>query len=169
MDHVFVGGISVLAFGVVRTTVDVDVVARIPPVKVPMIAAALARAGFRASRQDLEDAIAEGSHCTIQDVRSPFRIDLSPAWTEADRHALRTRRFVRWRRLTLPVAAPEHTIVMKLRYGSEQDLEDATGIYVRQPRLNVRAMRGFARDQRVSKRLAGLERRARSLVRRKRR
>jgi hypothetical protein len=62
------------------------------------------------------------------------------------------------------MAAPEHTIVMKLRWGSEQDLEDALGIYVRQKEtLDSRAMRNFARRHGVTRALKKLEERARNL------
>jgi len=62
---------------------------------------------------------------------------------------------------TLPIADPEHTIVMKLVYGSDQDVEDALGIFVRQRRrLKVRRMREFAGRQGALKALRELERRA---------
>src|SRR5207247_770361 len=68
---------------------------------------------------------------------------------------------VRWRNTMLPIADPEHTIVMKLVYGSEQDVEDALGIYVRQGnRLGLRRMRQFASRQGVLADLRDLERRA---------
>ena len=101
---------------------------------------------------------------TVQDKRSTYRIDLVPASTTAHRETLRTKRHVAWRRLRLPMAAPEHTIVMKLRWGSEQDLEDALGIYVRQEKtLGLRAMRNFARRHGVTRELKELGERARNL------
>ncbi len=61
----------------------------------------------------------------------------------------------------LPIADPEHTIVMKLVYGSDQDVEDALGIFVRQrKRLRMRRMREFASQQGVLKALRVLERKA---------
>ena len=68
---------------------------------------------------------------------------------------------VRWRGITFPIADPEHTIVMKLVYGSDQDAEDALGIFVRQrKRLKMRRMREFAARQGVLEALRGLERKA---------
>ena len=166
VDHVFVGGVTVLAFGMPRTTTDVDVVAVLEAAKVPKIVEAFRRAGFALSAQDLHDALVEGGHVTVHDTRSIYRIDLIPARTEADREALRTRRRVAWRGRRLPFAAPEHTIVMKLRWGSEQDVEDAFAIYLRQtPRLDVRALRSFARRNRVARALRHLEERAKDLAR----
>lgn len=166
VDHVFVGGVTVLAFGMPRTTTDVDVVAAIEPAKVPKIVEAFRRAGFAVSVQDLHDALVEGGHVTVHDTRSVYRIDLVPARTAAHRQALRTKRQVAWRGRRLPFAAPEHTIVMKLRWGSEQDLEDALAIYLRQKhRLDLRALRSFARRNRVARALRQLEKRAEDLSR----
>lgn len=162
--HVFVGGVTVLAFGMPRTTTDVDVIAALEARQIPQIVAGFQRSEFSVSAQDLHDALVEGGHVTIHDQRSTYRIDLVPASTAAHREALRTKRLVTWRRRRIPMAAPEHTIVMKLRWGSEQDLEDALGIYLRQKKtLNLRTMRAFARRQGVFQELKDLERRARRL------
>ncbi len=167
VDHVFVGGVTVLAFGMPRTTTDVDVIAAVERGRIPKIVEGFRRAGFMTSAQDLHDALIEGGHVTVHDTRSAYRIDLVPARTEAHRQALRTKRRIAWRGRRLPLAAPEHTIVMKLRWGSEQDLEDALAIYLRQEgKLDMRTMRAFARRNGVGRALRDLERRAKDLSRR---
>ena len=161
IDHVFVGALAVGAFGVPRTTADVDVIVKYREGDAPMMAVAFRREGFRVSVEDLRDAVAERSHCTVHDTRSEFHLDLAPAARPAAKDAIRHAVRVRWRGTVLPIADPEHTIVMKLAYRSEQDLEDALGIYVRQrKRLDVRRMRAFARHQGVLKALRELERKA---------
>jgi hypothetical protein len=63
--------------------------------------------------------------------------------------------------MDLPVATPEHTIVMKLKFGSEQDVEDAFGILIeRADELDVAEMVGFARRQGVLEPLQDLRERA---------
>src|SRR2546426_3521189 len=164
VEHVFVGGVTVLAFGIPRTTTDVDVIAAIEARQIPKIVAGFQKSGFFVSAQDLHDALIEGGHVTVQDKRSTYRIDLVPASTAAHRETLRTRRHGAWRRLRLPMAAPEHTIVMKLRWGSEQDLADALGIYVRQGKtLDLSAIRNFPRRHGVTRELKELGERARNL------
>jgi len=164
VDHVFVGGVTVLAFGMPRTTTDVDVIAALEARQIPKIVEGFQRSGFFASAQDLHDALVEGGHVTFQDRRSTYRIDLVPASTAAHRETLATKRRISWRRHRLPMAAPEHTIVMKLRWGSDQDLEDSLGIYVRQKeRLDFGVMRRFARRHGVTRELKDLEERAREL------
>jgi hypothetical protein len=65
------------------------------------------------------------------------------------------------------MASPERTIVMKLRWGSPQDLEDALGMYLRQKgSLDIRGLRALARRHRMIRELKDLEERARALSRR---
>jgi len=158
IPHVFVDAISVMAFGVPRTTGDVDLIADVRPSQVSTVCASLRRRGFFASEEDLRAAIVEGGHCMFEDRRSALRIDLVPATDPSARHALRDRVELRWHGIPVAIAGPEHTIVMKLKFGSEQDIEDALGIYVRQTdRIDLRRMRRFARQQRVLTALRALE------------
>ena len=161
IDHVFVGALAVGAFGVPRTTNDVDVIANYRATDARGLAEAFRRHGFRVGVEDLEDALAEPSHCTVHDTLSEIRLDLVPAAKPAAKDAIRHSVRVRWRGANLPIAEPEHTIVMKLVYGSEQDVEDALGIYVRQKkRLDILRMREFAQRQGVLGVLRELERKA---------
>jgi hypothetical protein len=161
IDHVFVGALAVSAFGVPRTTADVDVIVGYRERDVLKVAEAFRREGFLVSVEDLRDAVIEGSHCTVHDTRSRFHVDLAPAVRTRAKDAIRHSIRVRWRGMVLPIADPEHTIVMKLVYGSDQDLEDALGIFVRQrKRLRTRRIREFARRQGVLEALRELERKA---------
>jgi hypothetical protein len=161
VGHAFVGALAVGAYGMPRTTSDVDVIVDYRAEDVPALANAFHRLGFRVSAEDLRDALAEGSHCTVHDARSGFHLDLAPARRRAAKDTIRGALPVRWRGATLPIANPEHTVVMKLVYGSDQDVEDALGILVRQRgRLDRRRMRDFARTQRVLEALQELERKA---------
>lgn len=163
VDHVFVGAISVIVFGEPRTTRDVDVLAKIPPNKVTRLIQDFRRRGFFASEYDLQAALKERAHCTIEDRRGPLRIDLSPAADDTAERALETRVNVRWRGIRIPVSAPGHTIVMKLKFGRPQDIEDALGILTEQWKiLDFRGMRAFARSQRVLTDLEELIRRAKA-------
>lgn len=158
IDHVFVGGLAVLAFGEPRTTTEVEVVAAYGAGDAAPLAEAFGRQGFRASEEGLRVALADSTHCTIEDQRSPCRVDLSTATTELAKDAIAAREAVRWRGMSLPIAGPEHTIVVKLAFGKEQDFEDALGIYKRQGnRLDVARMQEFARKRGVLEEVQGLE------------
>src|SRR3990170_938887 len=120
--HVFVGALSVNAFGVPRTTQDVDVIARYRMEDIPTLVLELRREGFRVGLEDLRDSLKDGSHCTLDDTLSDFRVDLAPTGVNAREDAVAQAVLVRWKGTSLPISSPEHTIVMKLVFGSEQDL-----------------------------------------------
>jgi len=150
VEHVYVGGLSVMAFGVPRATVDVDVFADYRIRSVAALASGFRRRAFLVSADDLRDALLDRSHVTIDDTRSLYHIDLVPTVGPAKRHALQAKVDIRLLGMTLPIARPEHTVVMKLKFGSDRDLEDAMGMLVRQQgKLDLREMRRFARQQGV--------------------
>jgi len=162
VPHVFVGAVAVIVFGEVRTTRDVDVLAKLKPAGIPALVADFRRRGFLATEEDLRLALSEGGHSRVEDTRSPLRIDLALADTSSAEHALRHSVRVRWKGISFPVAAPEHTIVMKLKFGSDQDIEDAFGILTEWwDRLDRAEMLGFARRQQVLTALQELMERAR--------
>ena len=166
VEHVFVGAVSVIVFGEPRTTRDVDILARIPEDKVARIVADFRRRGFLASEVDLRAALLEGGHCSLDDPRSELRIDLALGSSPAAEMTYRGRVLVRWRGVTIPVAAPETTVVMKLKFGSPQDVEDAFSILTEQRgRFDLREMRAFAAREGVSGELEALLRRAGVLLR----
>src|SRR5205807_9492945 len=138
VEHVFVGALAVSAFGVPRTTTDVDVIVDYGVEDTPRMAESFRRRSFEVSPEDLRDARAEGAHCTVHDTLSLFHVDIAPAVRPRTKDAIR--HFVRVRRQgsILPIADTEHTIVIKLVDASDQDVEDAPGRLDRQrSRRNV--------------------------------
>src|SRR5437667_5741064 len=79
MDHVFVDALAVAAFGAPRKTADVDVIVHYRGGHVDSLTEAFRRQGFRVSADDLRDALAEKSHCTVHDARSEFHLHMVPA------------------------------------------------------------------------------------------
>ena len=166
VEHVFVGAVSVIVFGEPRTTRDVDIVARVPEEKVADLVRDFRRKGFFASEHDLRAALMEGGHCSLDDSRFGPRIDLALGQGPAAQRTLRTKVPVRWRGFEIPVAAPETTVVMKLKFGSPQDIEDAFGILTEQWKaLDFAEMRDFAARERVLPDLEALVKRGRASLR----
>src|SRR5436309_10187049 len=88
MDHVFVGALAVGAFGVPRTTADVEVIVDYREGRADSLAEAFRRQGFRVSADDLRDALAEKSLFTVHDARSEFHSNLVPAARPTAKDAL---------------------------------------------------------------------------------
>ncbi len=132
ITYAIVGGFAVIFHGVPRTTMDIDMVIQLSEGDVPALVEFLRREGFYANMEDMLAALKEGSHCTVEDRETMFRLDIKGVYTEMDRATLKNRVKFTLGGVDVYVASPEDTIAGKLLFGSERDLEDALGIYVRQ-------------------------------------
>src|SRR5437870_6407451 len=123
VEHVFVGAVAVPAFGVPRTTTDVDVIVDYSVQDAPRVAESFRRRSFEGSPEDLRDARAEEAHCTVHDTLSLFHVDIAPAVRPRTKDAISHFIRLRWRVSILPIAAQEHTTVGKLVHGRDQHCE----------------------------------------------
>ncbi len=145
LRYVIVGGVAASVLGRVRSTLDIDVILDLPEERAADVARAFSRRGFRVSEEDILDALRGRTHFSILDTRSRFHIDCKGAYGEAERRSLDGRRRRRVGRRYGYLDAPENLIVMKLVFGSEQDIADAEAVYVRQRRrLNLRRVDALA-------------------------
>ena len=131
VDHVFVGALAVAAFGVPRTTTDVDVIVDYREEDAARLAESFRRKNFQVSAEDLRDARAEGAHCTVHDSLSEFRVDIAPASRPRAMDAIRHSVRVRWRGITFPIAEDTRSRRACRRAGSGRD----RGIFGGQRRL----------------------------------
>ncbi len=147
IDYVVVGGIAVIFYGNPRTTMDADILLRIEENKIKKFVEFLKKNNFFASEEDLRNAIIEKSHCTFEDKKSMLRLDLKGIYNEVDKRTFEHRVSFNYSGTTLYLASPEDTIANKLAFGSEQDIKDAEGIYVRQmKKLDMRYLEKICRD-----------------------
>ncbi len=130
--YVVVGGLAVLFYGIPRTTMDIDIIIEMDMPKVKRFVELLKGNDFFADEDDIETAFEEKSHATIEDKTSMIRLDIKGIYGENDRLTLKRRRKVSLADFVFYIASPEDTIANKLLFGSEQDIKDAEGIYVRQ-------------------------------------
>ncbi len=132
IEYVLVGGIAVIVYGNPRTTVDLDLVVKIDKAEMRDFAAYLQREGFFSDVDDMKQAFEDQTHFSAEERDSLFRLDIKGVYDQKDKVTLKNRKKIEFEGITMYVASPEDTIANKLYYGSEQDIEDAEGIYVRQ-------------------------------------
>ncbi len=132
IDYVIVGGIAVIIYGNPRTTVDIDLIVKLEEENIEDFVEYLEDEGFFVHIEDIRQAFKERTHFTAEEKDSLFRLDIKGVYGEEERITLRNRKKVEYDGITMYVASPEDTIANKLYYGSEQDIEDAESIYVRQ-------------------------------------
>lgn len=161
IEYVMVGGLVVNFYGIPRTTMDIDMILQIGEDDVPKLVDFLSRNDFFASAEDMRKALGERSHCSVQDKRSMIRLDLKGMYNEMDRRTFSRRRTFEYKGIRIYITSPEDIIANKLVFGSEQDLKDAEGIYIRQRgKLDERYLEGICREMEVQEELEELRRKA---------
>jgi len=161
IGYVMVGGLVVNFHGLPRTTMDIDLILQIKEEDMPKLAEFLSRNDFFVSVEDLRRALKERSHCTVQDKRSMFRLDIRGIYNEMDKRTFERRTSFKYKGTEIYMASAEDTIANKLLFGSEQDLKDAEGIYIRQlGKLDMKYLEKICREMGVEEELAKMKSRA---------
>lgn len=160
IEYAFVGGVAVSAWGNVRTTVDVDVVMRLEAADVSRLVSVFREQGFSVSKEDVDIALKERQHFTIFDDRSSFHLDVKGVYGEREEETLRSRKRIMLADIEYFFSSPEDTIANKLFFGSDQDLRDAEGIYIRQAeKLDHARLTKLSERLGVAKQLSSLRKR----------
>ena len=153
-EYVIVGGMTVIAYGAPRTTMDADFIIRMEIEDMKNFAVFLGENGFFSEPEDIEIAMKEKSHFSAIDKKTPLRLDIKGVYNEMDRRTLENRRVMEFNGTEIYLARPEDVILGKLLYGSDQDMRDAESIYVRQlPVLDIRYLKEVCAAEGLSERL----------------
>jgi hypothetical protein len=165
MDYVVVGGLAVIFHGIPRTTMDADIILQIEGDEIPRLVEFLKENGFFASLEDMRDAFREKTHCTVEDKESMIRLDLKGVYNEMDRRTFSRKMDFDYKGTKVFIASAEDTIANKLVFGSEQDLRDAEGIYVRQmQRLDMDYLEEICKEMGVQEDLKRLKKRVKRIL-----
>lgn len=131
-EYAIVGGFVVMYFGRPRATADIDIVLSMKDADIGVFTDFLMNNGFFASEEDMRLAFSEGSHCTVEDRETLFRLDIVKASIEMDMRVLEHKVEVDLDGVILYMASAEDTIINKLLFDREMDFQDALSIHVRQ-------------------------------------
>lgn len=134
-----IGGLAVIARGVPRLTIDVDVVVQAEGLDIDRLWRTLREAGFGPRVVDAEKLAVERQVLLLTHPAGGMTVDLSLGWLAFEREALERATLVDWGGVCLPVATPEDLVIFKgvawrsvdrsditaliARHGSEMDLE----------------------------------------------
>lgn len=132
IEYVLIGGIAVGVHGVPRTTMDVDIIVRPDKDKLAALVSCLKETGFLVDLDDALSALKERSHFSAQDCVSILRLDIKGVYSKMDEKTIERRMTIRHHGVKMFVETPEDLIAAKLVFGSEQDVRDAEGVYIRQ-------------------------------------
>ena len=143
IDYVLVGGATVSAYGVIRSTEDLDfmiVLDHKETKKIKSLVECFQENHLSITEEELKLGLEENSHITVFDLKSPLlRLDLKQIRTEVDNSTFTLRKKVDLfdNGLDFWISAPESLIIVKLMPGfqSEKDLDDVKSIILRSSEL----------------------------------
>jgi len=124
--YVIVGGFAVIARGMPRTTMDVDLIVEDDAEKIALLFAELKGLNFDIMARQTQNALLEGTNISVFDELSPLRIDLKIARKDEDRMALDYASWEDFEGEQIRVASPELILFGKVLYlGDISDIPDS--------------------------------------------
>ncbi|MFQ5980560.1 MAG: hypothetical protein ACE5OZ_20675 [Candidatus Heimdallarchaeota archaeon] len=143
IPYVIVGGITIGAYGIGRSTEDVDVLIQLDAsntAKIQLLSKCFEEQSLSVTTYEITKGLQENSHITVFDTLNPMlRIDLSPISTNTSLETFKNRVEVDLfgDKRGIWINSPETLIAIKLSPGfhSEQDVKDAKGILLRSGKL----------------------------------
>jgi hypothetical protein len=162
IPYVIVGGFAIAGWGRYRATMDVDVIMDFKKKDVASLASALKKAGFLVKVEDLLDALRNKEHVSVFNADTIFHVDLKGVYGKSEAFTLQSRVLIRFQDYEIPISGLEDTIANKLRFGREQDIEDAVAIIVRnKDKIKKGRLVLLCQEYGMEKELRALERKAR--------
>jgi len=130
IPYVVVGGVSVFVLGRSRFTMDVDIILDHTKLDRNDFVSFLQENNFDASLNDFV-GFDEDSHCTFFYKDGMFRIDVKGVYSEMDLESINMAITGIYNSIKIKLNDPANLILFKLKFGSEQDYEDALAVYIR--------------------------------------
>lgn len=123
-----IGGLAVVARGVGRTTLDVDVSVSGSEISLPALVAALADHGIEGRLASAEEFARQHQILLLRHRASEAPIDLAIAWLPFELEALSAAERLEVAGVSTPVESAEDLVISKLVAARPVDLVDAAGL-----------------------------------------
>ena len=149
VDYVIIGGLAAILYGRPRTTVDVDAIVILNQDEVENFNKIFKENGFELNPDEIAEAFREKSHVSIFLKNSPFRVDVKGVYSRLDENSLRNKRKIELFGESCWIESPEDIIIAKLVYGTQQDLDDARAILIKQEKLDTQYLNEKATQENV--------------------
>lgn len=156
ISYVIVGGISVLAWGRSRTTEDIDIIIDHEKLDISDFVKYLKEKNFSADESDFGGFL-QKDHCTIFYKEGLFRIDIIGIYSLDNKISVNEAIEIGFHGINIKIDSPESLIAHKLNFGSQQDIEDAYSVLIRnKERINIKKLRNHSERLKVLNKLEKL-------------
>jgi len=128
IEYAVIGGYAVAAWGEVRATRDIDLLCGAEDLDTLKHALTESGVHFEHRVGDPDDPISDVVRIELGESGELYELDVLFGIREAPAGILERSRPVQIQDLTIPVASPEDTIILKLLGGSARDIDDARSV-----------------------------------------
>jgi predicted nucleotidyltransferase len=126
--HMIIGGLAVIARGVVRHTDDADATVWAADLDLPALLDGLRRCGIVGRIDDVEGFAAQSQVLLLVHEPTGVPMDVSLAWLPFERDALGRAEMVSVAGVEIPIATAQDLIVYKTVAWRDQDRQDVAGL-----------------------------------------
>ena len=157
ITYMFVGEASAIYYGHSRSTADIDLILMLGD-KIDKFVEFLNKNNFETDIEDIESALSENSHFTVldKDNFSGLRLDCKGVYTEFDKSSFNRKKKFKFDDIDVYISSPEDTILCKLDFGSEKDLNDIKGIISQCKELDMNYIRSRSKEMKTYPKLVKL-------------
>lgn len=132
-----IGGIAVIARGVRRFTTDIDAAVRGDAITIERLLTVLAPHGIAPRIEGAAAFAQENLVLLLRHVPTGVDLDVSLAWSPFEQEALAASTKASFGRVRAPMSTPEDLVVFKAIAGRPKDVEDAEGLLVLHPSIDI--------------------------------
>jgi hypothetical protein len=122
--HMLIGGLAVIARGVIRDTDDIDATVWAPDLKLPQLVASLARERIVGRIEDLEDFARANQVLLLRHAPSGTPLEISLAWLPFEDEAMGRAENLLLGDTEIPVALAEDLVIYKAVAWRDRDQAD---------------------------------------------
>ncbi|MHA1420396.1 MAG: nucleotidyltransferase [Candidatus Heimdallarchaeaceae archaeon] len=153
IPYVVVGGVSVFVLGRSRFTMDVDIILDHTKLDTENFVTYLKENNFDASVNDFE-GFDEKTHCSFFFKTGMFRMDIKGVYSDLDAESISMAINGIYNGIKIKINNPANLILFKLKFGSEQDYEDAISVYIRhKEKIDLKFLKEKAQKMQISSNL----------------
>jgi len=146
IPYMVIGGQAVLACGIVRNTLDIDITLGVDAGQLQRVKDICDRTSLKILVANLEEYVSVHNCFSAEDSSSGMRIDFIFSFTPYERQAMERTKKISIEGYNIGFASTEDVIIHKAFAGRAIDLEDVKNILVKNPKLDFAYIKKWLKE-----------------------
>ncbi len=136
IEYMVIGGQAVLLYGEPRLTRDIDITLGVDSSRLPVVLEIVKAVGCTILVKNPNEFVQQTMVLPVQEPESGIRIDFIFSFSPFEQQAMKHVRKVLIGKTSVCFASPEDLIIHKIISGRPRDLEDVTGVLLKNPNVD---------------------------------